>query len=370
MQKLMATSFFIYLLVASFSIVYAENEKNIPLWIKQNTKWWAEGKISDSFFIQSIQWLAVNEILPSLDFSYDSNQERVPLWIKKVASFWINNEISDKEFFNAVAFLLKAKVIQISSETALTVQDSFKEMEYAGDSPLFRSFAYKKDFTIVNGERTPKDIQFELKTELTDTYKEIGIFTQQQNVAFIIPIFTSSAYGEHGFYDYYKGNCNESCLTTEIKFVKPLGFNANTNTVKILNLLGYQVLTDIDVDKNPSILQNYDKIIVLHNEYVTKAEFNAITNHPKVVYLYPNSLYAEIKADYKNNTITLLRGHNYPDKEIRNGFDWKSDNSELEYNTHCENWKFHEVDNGIMLNCYPENIIPVDEKLLKSIKDY
>jgi len=369
--KLAASIFFISLIITNLSTAYGENEKNIPLWIKQNTKWWSEGKISNSFFTQAVQWLAVNKILStSLDIDYEANQEKVPNWIKKIASFWINKEISDTEFFNAISFLLKSKVIQISLETALTVQDSFKEMEYAGESPLFRAFAYKKDFIIVNGERNPIDIQFELKHELTETYKEIGLLNQEQNAAFIIPIFTASAYFEPGFYTYYREECDTSCLTIKIQFDKPLKFQANTNTVKILDLLGYQTLTDIDVDRNPSILQNYDKIIVLHNEYVTKTEFDAITKHPKVIYLYPNSLYAEIQTDYKNDIITLIRGHNYPIAEIRNGFDWKYDNSNFEYNTNCENWEFHEIENGVMLNCYPENIIPIDEKLLKFIKNY
>jgi len=371
MIKLATTSiFFISLLVTNFSITYGENEKNIPLWIKQNTKWWSEGKISNSFFTQDVQWLAVHKILsPSLDFGYETNQEKVPDWVKKIASFWTNKEISDTEFLNAITFLLKSKIMQISLETALTVQESFQEMEYSGELPLFRTFAYKKDFIIVEGERTPRDTQFELKDELIETYKEIGL-SDQEKAAFIIPIFTSTAYWEPGFYTFYRGECDTTCLTTKIKFIETLGFNANEKTTKILDLLGYQALTDIDVDKNPSILQNYDKIIVLHNEYVTRGIFDAITNHPKVIYLHPNALYAEITVDYENDTITLVRGHSYPTTEIKNGFDWKFDNSEFEYNTHCENWQFYEIENGVMLNCYPENIIPIYEKLLKFIKDY
>jgi hypothetical protein len=367
----LVTSIFIISLFVINSAAYGQNEKNIPLWVKQNTKWWSEEKISNSIFTESIQWLAVNKMLSqSLDFSYETNQEKVPNWVTKMASFWVNEEISNTEFFDAISFLLKFKIIQISLETALTVQDSFKEMEYAGESPLFRSFAYKKDFIIVNDERTPIDIQFELKPELTETYQKIGLLNQEQNAAFIIPIFTVSAYFEPGFYTYYRGECGISCLTAKIQFDKPLKFQANTNTVKILDLLGYQHLTDIDVDRNPSILQNYDKIIVLHNEYVTKTEFEAITKHPKVIYLHPNALYAEIITDYQKDTITLIRGHNYPTPEIRNGFDWEFDNSQFEYNTDCTNWEFYEINNGVMLNCYPENIIPIDEKLLKFIKDY
>lgn len=143
---------------------------------------------------------------------------------------------------------------------------------------------------------------------------------------------------------------------------------ANPNAAQVLKLLGYSFVTDIDVDKNPSILSKYNKVIILHNEYVTKKEFDAITSHPNVIYLYPNALYAEIKSDYAKNTITLVRGHSYPEKRISNGFDWKFDNSNLEYDTDCKNMQFYKINNGWMLNCYPENIIHKSMKFLEIIK--
>ena len=101
-----------------------------------------------------------------------------------------------------------------------------------------------------------------------------------------------------------------------------------------------------------------------------KKEFDAITSHPKVIYLYPNALCAEVKADYQNDSISLLRGHNFPELEIRNGFDWEYDNSPLEYDVFCKDMKFEEIDNGHMLNCYPENTIHQSRVLLEMIKEF
>ncbi len=99
-----------------------------------------------------------------------------------------------------------------------------------------------------------------------------------------------------------------------------------------------------------------------------KTEFDAITNHPNVVYLYPNALYAEVTFDEQENSITLVRGHGYPTPEITNGFDWKFDNTHpYEYDTECENWEFHSIDNGYMLNCYPEKRLSFDIELVKTI---
>ena len=143
---------------------------------------------------------------------------------------------------------------------------------------------------------------------------------------------------------------------------------SNPTALQVFNLLDYNIITDIDIDKNPDILNQYEKIILLHNEYVTQAEFDAITNHPKVIYLYPNALYAKIETDYNQNTITLIRGHGYPQPEIRNGFNWEFENSELEYD-YCLDPEFYSVDNGWMLNCYPENEIHKNLNLLKLIKN-
>jgi hypothetical protein len=97
--------------------------------------------------------------------------------------------------------------------------------------------------------------------------------------------------------------------------------------------------------------------------------FDAITAHPNVIYLYQNALYAEVKSDYEKNTITLIRGHNYPEKEIKNGFEWEFDNTPLEYERTCKNIQFYKIGNGWMLNCWPENVIHKSLNFLKTIKD-
>ena len=273
-----------------------------------------------------------------------------------------------------------------NDDILLDENDIIKEIDFLGDSPLFRLFIYEDDIGILpNGESYILEIQAEFKTGLEQVYDEISVLNDRQNSVVVFPIFTSSAYSLYpadistrdlGFYDYYEGFCDgpitwaNDCLTTQIKPDIPITHNASGMGYKILELLGYDIITDIDVDKNPEILKNYDKVILLHNEYVTKTEFDAITNHPKVLYLYPNALYAEISVDYLKNTISLVRGHNYPESEIRNGFGWEFDNTPMEYDELCENWEFYNIDNGMMLNCYPEEIIYKDITFLKMIKDY
>ena len=188
------------------------------------------------------------------------------------------------------------------------------------ESEIFNIFVYEKDSAITSdGQKSFRRAFFELKQENTNLYEEIGLINQTQNTIVVIPTFTIIAYGEHGFYDYYKGECDKSCLEIPIRYDIEQKYQTSDAATKIFKLLDYQFITDIEIDKNPDLLKQYDKVILLHTEYVTQKVFDAIIHHPKVIYLYPNSLYAKIESNYDLNTITLIRGHNYPQQEIKNG---------------------------------------------------
>ena len=203
------------------------------------------------------------------------------------------------------------------------------------------------------------------------TVEIIDVLKPNDGTVVIYPVFTSAAYHEPGFYTYYDGNCNESCIT-DLSFEDvEITYNSSGTTAQILHAVGYDFITDIDVDKNPEILQNYDTVILLHNEYVTKKMFDAISSHPRLIFLAPNTLYAEIEVNYDDNTMTLIRGHNYPEPEIFNGFDYKieEDFHKYEYDTKCLEWEFLEFENGFHLNCYPDGVIHQKLDILLKMKD-
>jgi hypothetical protein len=205
-----------------------------------------------------------------------------------------------------------------------------------------------------------------------DTYNEVAVWNDPQKTVVVYPYFTSIAYTELGFYAYYSGECDD-CITT--KFTPPTVLYTSSGIGhQALTLLGYDTITDVDIDRNPSILQQFDKVIMLHNEYVTRTIFDAVTNHPNVLYLYPNALYAEIEVNYMDETITLIRGHNYPEPEITNGFDWEFENTHpYEFDTRCQSMDIYKIKNGWMTTCYPENVFLKNNEqifnLLKLIKD-
>jgi hypothetical protein len=251
----------------------------------------------------------------------------------------------------------------INSDVQKTETQS-SELEIVDSNMIFKGYVDERDIIKKDGQEFYTLIRIELDPAKRDLYQKIGNPTR---TVVIVPLFTATAYAEPGFYTYYRGECDTSCLTRPI--IHAYRDTASVHAIQAFKLLNYTMITDLDVDKDPSIVNRFDKLVILHNEYVTKKEFDAITNHPKVVYLYPNALYAEIRLN-SDNTITLVRGHNYPESHIKNGFDWEYDNTPYEYDHDCNKMAFEQISNGIMLNCYPENEILFNAELLQFVKDY
>lgn len=312
------------ILAMASSLVYAETGSIIiPPWIKKVAVWWHDGKISDIEFTNSIKWSVGNKIIPIQLVVLNNGTQNRSYEFKNIAYFWGTGKISDKDFVSTVRYMIKNGLIKM-------------------------------------------DKSYEL--DMSQKLKMVSVTNETEKSVVVVPVLTASAYSEKGFYAQYRGECSR-CLTVKIRD-DTHSFMDSSNGLKTLKSLGYHTITDIDIDKNPKILDQYDEVLLLHNEYVTQREFDAITKHPHVLYLYPNALYAKVSIDYWNNTVTLVRGHGYPNSTIGNGFGWKFDNSKLEYDRICDNWNFYKIDNGMMLNCYPEGRLDYDMGLLQAIKDF
>ena len=277
----------------------------------------------------------------------------------------------------AFSFISSDEKNEISEDVKIMKSEEPRKLIQTNVPSLFKVMAYENDFEIIDGEKIWRDVFYELDPSNMMIYDELK---NNKKSAVVFPIFTAAAYSEPGFYTFYRGDCDQEfhgvlfrdddCLTVKLEEEYSPLFTSSANGLQVLNLLDYEIITDITIHQNPEILSQYEKIILLHNEYVTSEEFDAITSHPNVIYLYPNALYAEIDFDEDLWEISLIRGHNYPDPLIRNGFDWKYDNSLEEYDVTCNDMKFSKIGNGWMLNCYPENVLHKSKELLKQIRDF
>lgn len=105
----------------------------IPSWIKNNAKWWAEGQIGDSDFVRGIQYLINQEIIkiPQTIQGTQSGQQ-IPYWIKSNAEWWASGQISDFDFVEGIQYLIRNGIMQInptSAQSATTVAADSESQE-------------------------------------------------------------------------------------------------------------------------------------------------------------------------------------------------------------------------------------------------
>ena len=373
----------------------------IPSWIKKTVGWWADGQVTEIEFIEGITYLINNRIIvitdslifKSADNAAESVDYVIPKWIKNNARWWADGDIPDSAFVSGLQWLIKNGIMQVSLEriSFIPIDDVKISPLVIGDkhnyiqihSALFETYVHPENYMIddADGQKLWVSPILGLNPYKMDRYNEIALWhDDSQSTVVIFPLFTAAAYADDGFYDYFGGKC-DGCTTTTIKVPEFL-YTSSGNAIQAFDLLGYDIINDATIDKNPDVLKRYHKVIMLHNEYVTRTMFDAVTSHPKVIYLYPNALYAEIDVNYIDNTITLIRGHDYPPEDpVTNGFDWEFDNTHpYEFDNECINMELYPIRDPRsndslhwMTNCYPDLVFYADNEgaysLLKIIKE-
>ena len=102
----------------------------IPAWIKNNAGWWATGVISETEFVNAIEFLIKENIIQVNASQTSETSQGVPGWVKNTAGWWATDVISETEFVNAIEFLIKNGIINIESTKS---PESIAEMWVNGD---------------------------------------------------------------------------------------------------------------------------------------------------------------------------------------------------------------------------------------------
>ena len=93
------------------------DEISIPIWIRNNAGWWATNEIDDSSFLQGIQYLIKERIMiiPSIEKSSDTESDQVvPVWVKNNAGWWADGQIDDDSFVSGIQYLIKIGIIRVN----------------------------------------------------------------------------------------------------------------------------------------------------------------------------------------------------------------------------------------------------------------
>ena len=89
--------------------------ENVPNWIKNTAGWWATDAISETEFVNAIEFLVKENIIQVNVSQTSETSQSVPDWVKNTAGWWATDAISETEFVNAIAYLIKVGIINIES---------------------------------------------------------------------------------------------------------------------------------------------------------------------------------------------------------------------------------------------------------------
>jgi len=90
------------------------SELQIPSWIKNNAKWWAQGSLTDDDFTKGIQFMIQNGIMKIPQTHSDSSlSHQIPSWVKTNAGWWASGQISDSDFIKGIQYLASSGIIRV-----------------------------------------------------------------------------------------------------------------------------------------------------------------------------------------------------------------------------------------------------------------
>ena len=91
-----------------------QSDLQIPSWIKNNAKWWAQGSLTDDDFTKGIQYMIHNGIMKIPHAQSDSSlSHQIPSWVKTSAGWWANGQTSDNDFVKGIQYLVNSGVIHV-----------------------------------------------------------------------------------------------------------------------------------------------------------------------------------------------------------------------------------------------------------------
>ena len=98
----------------------AQEDTQIPSWIKNVSGWWANDEIPEKSFLTAIQYLINNNIISLSTMPCgtlgSSSTEMVPSWVKNNAKWWSEDLIEDTDFINGIEYLIKKQIISIDNK--------------------------------------------------------------------------------------------------------------------------------------------------------------------------------------------------------------------------------------------------------------
>ncbi|NIM25912.1 MAG: peptidase [Nitrosopumilaceae archaeon] len=132
--------------------------EQVPEWVKNNAGWWADGTISESEFLQAIEFLINEGIIdvPPTQVSSEKSQG-VPEWVKNNAGWWANGDIDNDSFLQGIQYMVRTGLISVSSGTEESTDASSDNTELSKlEAKLAECQNIKKAYERLDCERAVK----------------------------------------------------------------------------------------------------------------------------------------------------------------------------------------------------------------------
>ena len=87
----------------------------IPDWVKNNAKWWSDGQVDDSTFSQGIGFLIKEKVISVSSLPPPASavaEEKIPDWIKNNAKWWADGMISEDDFLKGITYMVEKGIIR------------------------------------------------------------------------------------------------------------------------------------------------------------------------------------------------------------------------------------------------------------------
>jgi len=146
----------VLIIISTVPLVSSEvirGESTVPDWVKNTAGWWASEQISDSAFLQGIQYLIKEGIMiVEIPTEIDSEAaEEVPGWVKNTAGWWAEDKIHDTTFVSGIEYLISKGIMVVMEPQVEVAKCNFKGKEVVCP-PIEKEVVETNDFYMkVNG---------------------------------------------------------------------------------------------------------------------------------------------------------------------------------------------------------------------------
>ena len=114
-MKITVVVVYVVIVLSGIILIPSAFAENVPDWVKNTAGWWAMDAISETEFVNAIEFLVKENIIQVNVSQTSETSQGVPEWVKNTAGWWATDAISETEFVNAIAYLIKVGIISIES---------------------------------------------------------------------------------------------------------------------------------------------------------------------------------------------------------------------------------------------------------------